>query len=902
MKELVRFTVILCAVGAIVSQSDKCAKSKKNEVFRGPCRTCRDDSDLVRADCGSKRTGDIVIGGLFPIRNNKNECCGEKLRDWAFEDAEAMRFAIDRINDNETLLPGVVLGYEIRDTCSLVQSAQRQTLEFIYNDYESENALLGVVGATYSYNSISVNNLLSLFSVPMISYASTSPKLSDTKEHPYFFRTIPSDAFQARAIAALFKQFNWTYAHGIYSLDAYGVAGFEILEEELERLNIEMGFKAGFEIKASYDKVAKELAVLRTDAANKSLDKWTPAYENGSVIVLFAQLDLVKTILYVIHSTPELQNRNFTFIGCDAWGDKVAAVHFKPHGEEETVNVTDTAKGFLAVNPTRNDVPQFNKYMAELKPDSYVTSDHCNQTNWFDRYWSSKSEENSLAGQVFDSKVHYVIDAVDALAHSLHVYLEKSCSKKTGFCFQQQVNVCKSDIEQCRQNLTDILQNITFQSTTGESFSFDKNGDSTSGHYDIINLKTKPKGELDFDIVGNWDSGAMTLRRKIIWHDGTTTVPSSDCSLPCGEGIRREPILLPSTSVTTTKYSTKCWKCVGKCETGKFLDTSTNPYGECKNCPENQTSNELGTSCRNLKETYLGWSDARGTFLVLLAIVGMILCILTLSTFLHKWNTPIVKATSRELNVTILLGIFLTHLLTFTAVSKPTEALCGILRYFAGVFLSMIFGALLIKNIRILRLFHRKPGMTRPSCIGQESQLLLTGAIVAVSCLISGFWLLLHAPEVIRETQKFDGTASLTCNIYNLGLLAPWLYNLFLIAACVVLANKMRRIPKGFKDTRFINLAAYAEFITWLAFVPIIIAAHNEATLIFSLCLNVTVLGAWGCLFSPKLFILFCRPEKNTKENVATFKPERSSGSRELDSVSPKSRASDTSRLGEETV
>ena len=181
------------------------------DIFRAPC--------YKPADISSTRNctkADIVFGGLTPIYTYRQKKCLETLENMRLsgvEYAEAMAFAINRINTDPTVLPGIVIGYEIRDTCSAPEYALRQSLEFVYNDVE--RGMMGIVGPVYSGNSIRVNDFVNLFFVPMISYASTSPDLSNSDRYPLFFRTIPSDSFQARAIAALIKKYKWTYVHGI---------------------------------------------------------------------------------------------------------------------------------------------------------------------------------------------------------------------------------------------------------------------------------------------------------------------------------------------------------------------------------------------------------------------------------------------------------------------------------------------------------------------------------------------------------------------------------------------------------------------------------------------------------------------------------------------------------------
>ena len=65
--------------------------------------------------------------------------------------------------------------------------------------------VVGVVGAACSGASIGANTILSAAGIPMISYASTSPALSDSVAHPDFFRVVPSDALQGQALSAVVK-------------------------------------------------------------------------------------------------------------------------------------------------------------------------------------------------------------------------------------------------------------------------------------------------------------------------------------------------------------------------------------------------------------------------------------------------------------------------------------------------------------------------------------------------------------------------------------------------------------------------------------------------------------------------------------------------------------------------
>ncbi|MEQ2256088.1 Metabotropic glutamate receptor 3 [Ilyodon furcidens] len=126
--------------------------------------------------------GDLVLGGLFPVHEKGAgmEECGRVNEDRGIQRLEAMLFAIDRINMDNTVLPGVSLGVHILDTCSKDTYALEQALEFVrasltkVDDTEficpdgsyalqddSPLAIAGVIGGSYS--SVSIQGYLYMY-------------------------------------------------------------------------------------------------------------------------------------------------------------------------------------------------------------------------------------------------------------------------------------------------------------------------------------------------------------------------------------------------------------------------------------------------------------------------------------------------------------------------------------------------------------------------------------------------------------------------------------------------------------------------------------------------------------------------------------------------------------------
>jgi taste receptor type 1 protein 2 len=90
---------------------------------------------------------------------------------------QAMRFAVEEINAHSSLLPGVLLGYEIVDICYLSNNVQPVLYFLAQKDYSLPILkdyshyvphVVAVIGPDNSESTITVANFLSLFLLPQV--------------------------------------------------------------------------------------------------------------------------------------------------------------------------------------------------------------------------------------------------------------------------------------------------------------------------------------------------------------------------------------------------------------------------------------------------------------------------------------------------------------------------------------------------------------------------------------------------------------------------------------------------------------------------------------------------------------------------------------------------------------
>uniref|UniRef100_A0A674HRQ7 G-protein coupled receptors family 3 profile domain-containing protein n=1 Tax=Taeniopygia guttata TaxID=59729 RepID=A0A674HRQ7_TAEGU len=773
--------------------------------------------------------GDLTLGGLFPVhaRGPAGVPCGPVKKEKGIHRLEAMLYALDRVNGDPRVLPNLTLGARILDTCSRDTYALEQALSFVRSLLPPEGGegscpdgsaprrppperLVGVIGASASSVSIMVANVLRLFAIPQISYASTAPELSDPGRYEFFSRVVPPDSYQAQAMVAVVRALGWSYVSTLASEGNYGESGVEAFVQssrEAGGLCIAQSIKIPREPKPG--EFAKVIGRLMETSTARG-------------VVLFANEDDIRRVLEA--ATLANLSGHFSWVGSDSWGAKMAPVQ----GLEEA------AHGAITILPKRASVPGFDEYFTSRSLEN-------NRRNlWFHEFWEddfncrlaglgcpfgiSNPAGRERIGRDSpyeqEGKVQFVIDAVLAMAHGLHSLLGEACPGG-GLCAHM-------DPPDGRRLLTHIRR-VAFNGTVGGT------GDHSGKPY--------------------WDEDAMA------WGSNSSLPPPSVCSLPCGPGERKKPV----------KGVPCCWHCE-LCGGYQYrADLLT-----CLPCAPHLRPTPNRTACRPTPVLRLSWGHPCAAVPLALATLGLMATAFVLVTFVRHHETPIVKASGRELSYVLLVGIALVYAITFLMVAEPGVGVCALRRLFLGMGMSLTYAALLTKTNRIYRIFEQgKRSVTPPRFISPTSQLVITFTLSGLQLLAAATWLLVRPPHALidyemgRTPDPEAARGVLRCDMAEGATLACLAYALLLMLTCTVYAVKARGVPENFNEAKPIGFAMYTTCVVWLAFGPIFFGAAQSAervhvqtaTLTVSMSLSASV--PLGLLYAPKVYVILLHPERN---------------------------------------
>nr|XP_043876066.1 extracellular calcium-sensing receptor-like [Solea senegalensis] len=839
--------------------------------------------------------GDVVIGGLFPLhyrpvsslptyRTKPTPIAYKFFISRALRWIQTMIFAIKEINQHSDFLPELKLGFHIRDSSDDIPIALRESLLLVNGQPErgsrvgSESGDKGVerninesklscasvqrsvspviIGGAASGVSMALLRSLGSFHIPLVSYFASCSCLSNQQDFPTFMRTMPSDAFQVRALASLVSYFGWTWVGVIGVESDYARFAIQHFLQESVQFGVCVAYTHFYPVNPSRQALDELVDVIQM--------------ASSKVIINFCSESEMQVILR------EIRRRNITdlqWIASEAWA--TATLLWENFG--------DLLKGTLGFAIQRVDViPGLKQHLLSLKPSTVHTSaflaefweelfncrlngsvnSHSHMVNYHDRL-PCKGTENledvySSYSDVTQLRVSYnVYKAVYLVAHALQDM--SHCKVGKGPFLN---GTCADPKNLKPQHLVHYMKRANF-SVLGTKVSFDQNGDPIA-YYDLLNWQRNPDGSLHLVKVGLYDA-ASPAGSSVVINDSLIQWPfgkqasRSVCSDSCPPGSRiarrkGEPVC--------------CFDCV-PCAEGEVSNKSDSL--ECSRCSKYTWPNKARHHCIPKTIEFLSFHELMGTVLCVVSILGACITLSIITIFFAYKKTPLVRANNMELSFLLLVFLAICFLVGLLFIGEPSDWLCRI-RYPAfGISFALCISCLLAKTLVVLMAFRSTlPGSNVMKWFGpcqQRSSVLLGTTVQVIICLI---WLLTNPPHANSNTGYHSATIIIECVAgSDVGFWCVLGYIGILACMCFLMAFLARKLPDNFNEAKLITFSMLIFFAVWITFIPVYVSTAGKYTVaVHIFAILASAFGLLFCIFVPKCYVIILKPDKNSKRNM----------------------------------
>ncbi|XP_056334344.1 extracellular calcium-sensing receptor [Danio aesculapii] len=803
---------------------------------------------------------DINIGAIFSIhisallkmhsfsfKPEPTACISLSLREFKF--AQTLIFAIEEINNNTQLLPGVSLGYKIYDSCGSIAQAIFSGMALM-NGYEKTlsdtscsrpPAVNAIVGESNSSPTIALASIAGPFSLPVISHFATCACLSNRKRFASFFRTIPSDYYQSRALAQLVKHFGWTWVGTVRSRSDYGNNGIATFEEAAKKEGICIEYSE---------------AILRTDPQDQFL-KTVEVIKKGTARVVLAFVAL-RDFYPLLKEIAQHNITGLQWVGSESWITSRTVAETKEYG------FLSGAVGFSIANVKLVGLQDF---LVNVHPDHepkntllkefWETTFQCSFSNSGSVGCTGSEKLADLQNEYTDASelriANKVYTAVYAVAHTLHNVFQDFKSSNSSKLKQP-----------TPQTVLNYMKNVRFTVKTGEEIFFDASGDPVA-RYDLVNWQLSGDRSLQFKHVGIYDSSLPSEKclqvnqEHVLWADNSRQLPVSVCSESCPHGTRK---------AVQKGRPVCCYDCI-PCADGEISNNTDS--SDCSPCDVEYWSNERKEKCVLKVIEFLSYTEIMGMVLCIFSFIGLLLtAMVSFLFYLHK-ETPIVRANNSELSFLLLFSLSLCFLCSLTFIGRPTVWSCMLRHTAFGITFVLCISCVLGKTIVVLMAFRATlPGSNVMKWFGPTQQRLSVVFLTLIQVIICVVWLTVSPPFPYKNLSYYREKTILECNLGSaLGFWAVLGYTGLLSVLCFILAFLARKLPDNFNEAKFITFSMLIFCAVWLTFIPAYVSSPGKFTVAVEIfAILSSSFGLLFCIFAPKCYIILLKPEKNTKKQM----------------------------------
>ncbi|KAF9338327.1 hypothetical protein BG006_005309 [Podila minutissima] len=269
------------------------------------------------------------------------------------------------------------------------------------------------------------------------------------------------------------------------------------------------------------------------------------------------------------------------------------------------------------------------------------------------------------------------------------------------------------------------------------------------------------------------------------------------------------------------------------------------------------------------------WTDP--VALVMMAIIGlgMITSLVFIGIVIWKRNNPVIKASSAFFCVLELVGIMIGYAVVPMRIGTFSDFSCAALSIILTLGLSILLGSLVVKNLRIYRIFNNV--FQSKYAISDRKLFRQLVVIVFIFTLSPIMYAMVVKPRVwyisMGPTKAAYACVRTNTHIPNVGKptygAISLLPILLLLAVAGFLAYQTQNVSSRWNESRQIIYTIYTMLLTFTIFLPTMFLANDQfrVTLVTQ---NIVVLFALTMslliLFVPKL-VLMRRLEHETEES-----------------------------------
>ncbi|XP_028622433.1 vomeronasal type-2 receptor 116-like [Grammomys surdaster] len=806
--------------------------------------------------------GDMVINVFLPLytyqtkhtEGPENTNIHLRISPNNYQFVIALKFAIEEINKNALILPNMSLGYSIYNAGPSEVETMKSFLVWLtgkfkplpnYNCKSEEKSVAIITGTTWEISNI-IGTLLVLYKHPQLTFGHFEPSMNDPEKFPSLYQMASKDYSLALGMVSLITYFRWNWVGLAISDDEKGVHFVSDLIPMMERNKVCVAFMEM--IPADHKFTIIESNVYYSPIARNSV-KVVIIYGNTdySLGVLFRRWEhIFPWRVWVTTSKWEVMSAKRHFILDSFHGTLIFSQH---HGE------ISTFKEFVkTVSPSKYPDDIFLARLWEIYFDCAIFNTTCKSL----KHCSYKGSLELLPWYHFNAAMsdgsYHVYNAVYAVAHTLHKMLIHQVD------IQGMKNRGKIIFPPWKLN--QILKTIQFMNPSGDPVTLNPS-ENFYVEYDILNFWNFPQG-LGYKVkVGMFSpylprGQQLSLSEESIeWSTGLGQTPMSVCSESCGPGFRKS---LQDGKALCCFDCSLCPENEISNGTGKYVD-------HCVKCADDQYANTERTHCLQKTVTYLTYEDPLGITLACMTLCFSTITMLVFVIFIKYQNTPVVKANNSTLSYILLISLTFCFLCSFLFIGQPNTDTCILQQITFGIAFTVAVSTILAKTITVILAFKiTTPGRRMRRLLRSGSPKFIIPVCTLIQIIFCGIWLVTSPPFVDEDTHSEHGQIMILCNkgsatafYCNLGYLGALSIGSFIVAFLA------RNLPDTFNEAKFLTFSMLVFCSVWIAFLPVYNSTKGNvmvAVEVFSILASSA--GILGCIFIPKCYIIFMRPEKNS--------------------------------------